>query len=83
MDIWRKSDPGRGHSECKGPGAVSVASIYEIVAELEAVQGEGRGELVREEGVCVGEGGRVPSHVRFIRAVSFSLELEWKPLEGL
>lgn len=53
----------------------------EIVAEVEAVKGEGGGELVRQEGVCWGGRGQVMAG--FISAVSFSLELEWKPWEGL
>lgn len=57
MNVWRKSNLGRGHSECKGPEAVSMASTKEIVAEVESVKGEGGGELVRQEGVCWAEQG--------------------------
>lgn len=69
--IWRKSDPGRGHGECKGPEAVSVASTNETVAELESVKGEGEGRGQR--GGCWGGrgGGREPGHVRFYKGCVF------------
>ena len=66
MGIWRKTDPGRGLGNCEGPEAGGLASENEIGAASESVRGQGGGESVQEEGVCVG-GGRVPGHAGFYK----------------
>lgn len=43
VDIWRKSDPGRGLGKCKGPEAANLASKNGILAESESARGEGGG----------------------------------------
>lgn len=69
VDIWRKSDPGRGLGKCKGPEAANLASKNGILAESESAREEGGGETVREEGVC--GRGRVPGHAAFYKGCDF------------
>lgn len=63
MDVWRKSDPGRGPGKCKGPEAANLASKNKTMAESQSAKGEGGGEMFGMEGMC-GE-SRVPGHVGF------------------
>lgn len=41
MDIWRKSIPGRGNSQCKGPVVrASLARLRNVNEDSEVVRGQ-------------------------------------------